>query len=334
RRLVGVRVEQRGADALVSFQLTSGTTAHVKQNFNRLDVILSAQDPQGQPTPTPAPQQNGGANVETKNIDKSSPPSAAKDSVEAPPDKSAATPPASDTPTGTTVNTPAPSAPVAAGVKGRPVLSPEKANPVRIPRFETAPVIDGKLDDAVWKTAAVFKDFYQIQPGDNIAPSKPTDAYIGYDAHYLYFAFHCYDDPTKVRATIAKRDNVFGEDNVRVLLDTFNDQRRAYVLGWNPLGVQADGIMTEGSGTDFSIDIVMESKGVITSDGWTLEVAIPFKSLRYEAGKGKLWGIQVWRNIDRFNDEIDSWMPNSRDISSLLSQEGHMTGLEGISTEH
>src|SRR5205085_6283773 len=126
RRLVGVRVEQRGADALVSFQLTSGTTAHVKQNFNRLDVILSAQDPQGQPTPTPAPQQNGGANVETKNIDKSSPPSAAKDSVEAPPDKSAATPPASDTTTGTTVNTPAPSAPVVAGVKGRPVLSPEK----------------------------------------------------------------------------------------------------------------------------------------------------------------------------------------------------------------
>ena len=72
---------------------------------------------------------------------------------------------------------------------------------------------------------------------------------------------------------------------------------------------------------------------MLTSDGWTLEVAIPFKSLRYEAGKGKLWGIHVWRNIDRFNDEIDSWMPISRDISSQLSQEGHLTGLEGISTE-
>jgi len=105
------------------------------------------------------------------------------------------------------------------------------------------------------------------------------------------------------------------------------------VLGFNPLGVQADGIMTEGSGTDFSLDIVMESKGILTSDGWTLEVAIPFKSLRYEAGKGKLWGIHIWRNIDRFNDEIDSWMPNSRDIASLLSQEGHLTGLEDISTE-
>src|SRR4029077_19945171 len=91
--------------------------------------------------------------------------------------------------------------------------------------------------------------------------------------------------------------------------------------------------MTEGSGQDYSVDIVMESKGMITTDGWTLEVAIPFKSLRYEAGRGKLWGIHAWRNIDRFNDEIDSWMPNSRDISSQLSQEGHVTGLEGISTE-
>jgi hypothetical protein len=213
------------------------------------------------------------------------------------------------------------------------VVPPEKAKPIVVPRFDKPPVIDGKLDDEVWKHAAVLTDFYQVSPGDNISPSKPTEAFIGYDSKFLYLAFHCYDEPGKVRATVAKRDDVFGEDNVRVFLDTFNDQRRAYVVGFNPLGVQQDGIMTEGSGTDFSVDIVMESKGMITSDGWTLEVAIPFKSLRYEAGKGKLWGIEVWRNIDRFNDEIDSWTPNSRDISSQLSQEGHLTGLEGVSTE-
>ncbi len=214
-------------------------------------------------------------------------------------------------------------------------LPPEKANPVTIPRFEHAPVIDGKLDDEVWKHAAVFKDFYQIRPGDNIAPSKPTEVFIGYDSKKLYLGFHCFDDERdKVRATVAKRDEVFGDDNVRVFLDTFNDQRRAYVIGWNPLGIQQDGIMTEGSGTDFSVDIVMESKGVLTDDGWTVEVAIPFKSLRYEAGKGKLWGFSVIRNFFRFNDEQDSWMPISRDISSNLAQEGHITGLEGISTEH
>lgn len=213
------------------------------------------------------------------------------------------------------------------------VVPPEKAKPIVVPRFDKPPVIDGKLDDEAWKHAAVFKDFYQVSPGDNIAPSRPTEAFIGYDSKFLYLAFHCYDEPDKVRGTVAKRDEIFGEDNVRIFLDTFNDQRKAYVLGWNPLGIQQDGIMTEGNGTDFSVDIVMESKGQITSDGWVVEVAIPFKSLRYEAGKGKLWGIEVWRNIDRFNDEIDSWTPISRDISSQLSQEGHLTGLEGISTE-
>jgi hypothetical protein len=220
----------------------------------------------------------------------------------------------------------------AASVK-RAIIPPEKAKPIAVPRFDKPPVIDGKLDDEVWKQAVVLKDFLQVSPGDNIAPSKPTEMMLGYDSRTFYMAFHCYDEPDKVRATVANRDAVFGEDNVRIFLDTFNDQRRAYVVGFNPLGVQQDGIMTEGSGTDFSVDIVMESKGMLTPDGWTLEVAIPFKSLRYEAGKGKLWGIHAWRNIDRFNDEIDSWMPLSRDITSQLSQEGHLTGLEDISTE-
>src|SRR2546422_1039910 len=189
--------------------------------------------------------------------------------------------PAVSTPTASPVASPASSLGVGKPAGGKAahaevVIPPEKAQPVRIPRFEKPPVIDGKLDDEVWKTAAVFKDFYQTNPGDNIAPSKPTEAFIGYDSKFLYFAFHAYDDPSKVRATIAKRDQVFGEDNVRVYLDTFNDQRRAYILGWNPLGIQQDGIFTEGQGADFSVDIVMESKGIITDDGWTVEVAIPF----------------------------------------------------------
>ncbi|HVG28782.1 MAG TPA: DUF5916 domain-containing protein [Pyrinomonadaceae bacterium] len=221
-----------------------------------------------------------------------------------------------------------------APMSGRAATVPaEKSAPIRVPRFEKAPAIDGKLDDEVWKSAVVLKDFYQISPGDNIAPSKPTEVLMGYDARFLYFAFRATDEPDKVRATVAKRDDVFGEDNIRVYLDTFNDQRRAYLLGFNPLGVQQDGIYTEGQGTDFSVDIVMESKGMITPDGYTVEVAIPFKSLRYTAGKDKLWGIHVWRNIDRFNDEMDSWVPISRDKSSTLNQEAHLTGLEGISTE-
>src|SRR6266446_9153861 len=152
-------------------------------------------------------------------------------------------------PAPTTTASPAEPKAAARPAKSGIVLPPEKAQPVRLPVLEKPPVIDGKLDDDVWKQAVVLKDFLQISPGDNIAPSKPTEMMMGYDSRTFYMAFHCYDEPDKVRATVAKRDEVFGEDNVRVFLDTFNDQRRAYVVGFNPLGVQADGIMTEGSGT-------------------------------------------------------------------------------------
>src|SRR6185503_18732843 len=212
-------------------------------------------------------------------------------------------------------------------------LPAEKAHPVVIPRFDKPPTIDGKLDDEIWKTAVVLKDFYQTNPGDNIAPSKPTEVMMGFDSKFLYMAFHAYDDPSKVRATVTARDNVLDEDNVRVFLDTFNDKRKAYVLAFNPFGVQQDGVMTEGGGMDFNVDVVMESKGIITEDGYTIEVAIPFKSLRYEAGKGKVWGIHLWRSINRFDGELDSWMPIVRGRASQLEQEGHITGLEGIATE-
>ena len=227
-----------------------------------------------------------------------------------------------------------PAAPAAVMGKAATVSLPaEKAQPVRVPKFDKAPAIDGKLDEEIWKSAAVLRNFYQTSPGDNIAPTAPTEVFIGYDARNLYVAFKAYDDPSKVRATVARRDNVFGEDNVRLYLDTYNDQRKAYVLGFNPYGVQQDGVHTEGMGVDFSVDIVMESKGQMAPDGYVVEVAIPFKSLRYAAGKDKLWGVHVWRNIDRNSDEIDSWMPMSRDKSGLLNQAGKLTGLEGLATE-
>jgi len=96
--------------------------------------------------------------------------------------------------------------------------------------FDKPPVIDGKLNDDAWKQAVVLKDFYQTNPGDNIEPSKPTDVFIGYDSRFFYIGVHAFDDPAKVRASVARRDGVFGEDNVRIFLDTFNDQRKAYVL--------------------------------------------------------------------------------------------------------
>jgi hypothetical protein len=209
----------------------------------------------------------------------------------------------------------------------------KKKQPVGVTRFKTPPVIDGNLDEEVWKQGATLDNFYQTYPGDNSAPSQPTTLKIGYDEKYFYLAFDAVEEAGKVRATIAKRDNVLEDDYVSVYLDTFNDQRKAYVFTFNPLGVQQDGILTEGGGENYSLDIVMQSQGRVTEKGYSVEVAIPFKSLRYIAGADKQWGIQVFRRIKHLNNEQSSWMPIFRDKSGFLSQEGRITGLEGIASE-
>ncbi|HEX7313570.1 MAG TPA: DUF5916 domain-containing protein [Pyrinomonadaceae bacterium] len=221
----------------------------------------------------------------------------------------------------------------AAGVAVRTAeeLAAEKARPVVVKLFEKPPVIDGRLDEEAWAGAAVLQDFYQTQPGDNTAPSRKTKVLLGYDKEYLYVAFYAYDEPGKVRSTIAKRDGVLEDDNVRIYLDTFNDQRKSYVFIFNPLGVQQDGILTEGGAENYSVDVVMESKGMLVEDGYTVEVAIPFKSLRYVAGKGKLWGVHVLRSIKHLNDEQDSWQPIARERSGFLTLAGHLTGLDELS---
>ncbi len=214
-------------------------------------------------------------------------------------------------------------------------LSNKKIVPVTVPSIESKSgiVLDGNMDESAWKEATAFTDFIQTNPGNNVPPSQKTEAYLIYDEENLYVAFKCWDEKGKIRATIAKRDEISDEDNVRIWLDTYNDQRRAYVLGWNPLGIQSDAIYTEGQGFDYSVDIVMESKGAITDWGWIVEAKIPFKSLRYQSGKDKMWGFNASRNIARFNNESDDWMPLDRNIQGRLIQHGKITGFEGINSE-
>ncbi|HEX8147999.1 MAG TPA: DUF5916 domain-containing protein [Pyrinomonadaceae bacterium] len=219
---------------------------------------------------------------------------------------------------------------VCAGARAQGGEQRRKSETVRVPRFGERPVIDGRLEEEVWKHAAVLGGFYQTQPGDNTPPTYPTEVLLGYDPRHLYIAFRARDQAAGVRATVAKRDAVFDDDYVCAYLDTFNDRLKAYALYFNPLGVQADGILTEGRGEDLSVDIVMESKGVLTADGYTVEVAIPFKSLRYKAGPGRSWGVHFQRRIKRLDDELDSWMSISRDESGFLNQAGHLTGLEDL----
>ena len=195
---------------------------------------------------------------------------------------------------------------------------------VTIARVDTPPVIDGKLDDDAWKRASVLKDFVQVEPGDNTPPLAPTEVYLAYDAKTFYVAYHCHDDPSKVRATVARRETYFGSDDYVVFyLDTFDDKRRAYTFVLNAYGIQGDGIVTEGRGEDYSVDLVWDSKGSITEDGWVVEAAIPFKSLRYEAGEGKFWNAHFFRRIQHANRELDSWMPFDRNNSSQSKSTAH-----------
>lgn len=330
RGFIALQIERRGTDLDLSFVLQPNVTASVAQKFNRLEVIFTVASDAAtsiariaadlsSPPPTSEPASRAGARAQAGEVSLPAMPAPTPDS----------SPSVKPSKKGTK------SSKAGAPEAGQPaiVLPPEKANPVRIPRFDKPPVIDGKLDDEVWQHAAVLKDFYQIKPGDNTPPSHPTEVLIGYDAKFLYMAFRAIDESDKVRATVAKRDDMFNDDYVGFYMDTLNDRRKAFIAFFSPLGVQGDGIFTEGSGEDYSFDWVMESKGVVTNDGYTVEVAIPFKSLRYEAGKGKLWGVQFFRRIHHLNDELDSWMPISRSNSSTLGQAGHITGLEGISTE-
>jgi hypothetical protein len=322
---IDASVEARGPDVVLTFHLEDGARARVVQRFNRLEILFETQEGAKQlvasPAPTPTPEPTPVASPS---------PSPAPPETKSPTENTnATTVPSATAASPQTAKAPAPPAATVAGL----TLPPEKAGPVSVPKFTAVPVIDGKLDDEVWKQAVVLKDFYQIDPGDNTPPLKPTEVLLGYDAKNFYIAFKCYDEPDKVRATVSKRDNIFSDDYVGFFLDTYNDQRKAFEAFFNPLGIQADGTLTEGRGEDFSLDWVMESKGVVGPEGWVVEVAIPFKSLRYVAGKDKLWGAHFFRRIKRNNNELDSWMPFSRSIGSNLSQAGHLTGLEGISVE-
>ena len=169
--------------------------------------------------------------------------------------------------------------------------------PVLPGRLATPPIIDGRLDDVAWQHAARVTTFHQVQPGDNLAPSQPTELLIGYDRRALYLAFRAIDTSQDVRATLARRDAIEDDDIVGVYLDTYEDRRRAYYLFFNPYGIQADGIYTEGRPEpDLTVDLVMESRGTVDGSGYSVEVSIPFASLRYHSRDAAMWGMHGIHN--------------------------------------
>ncbi len=179
--------------------------------------------------------------------------------------------------------------------------------------------------------------FTQRNPHDGEAVSEPTDAYLGYDQKNLYVVFVCFDDPKKVRARMSRREDIYDDDQVEIILDTFHDRRRAYAFQTTPLGVQWDAIWTEASREeeaqshfDTSFDTVWNSRGKVTSRGFIVWMEIPFKSLRFPATKVQEWGVILYRGITRKTE--DSFWPHiTFKVEGRLGQAATLDGLEGIS---
>jgi hypothetical protein len=219
-------------------------------------------------------------------------------------------------------------------VPGRPTVRPSFT--------DTPPEIDGRLDDDVWKTAALITEFTQQSPLDGAPATEETEVWVAYDANNIYFAFHAhYENPLIMRANRADRDRASQDDLMTVYFDTFMDQQRGYDFDVNGYGVQGDGIISAVGGrgaiprADRSWNTLFDTGAEIVEDGYTAEMAIPFKSLRYPSrarGEAHRWGFQIVREVNGKNRENQVWAPMSRDETSFFAQMGVLEGMVNLST--
>ena len=229
-----------------------------------------------------------------------------------------------------------------------PVMITIAGSPLTIPRLAVAPKLEDFLDmqpsPAVRGSMVEVGAMVQREPSDGAAPTQKTEVYLGYDKANLYVVFVCFEqDISQIRSHLTRREDAFDDDLVEIMLDTFNDQRRAYGFLSNAAGIQADGIWTEGRNVDanagdtpnwdFSFDTLWYSRGKINSRGYVVWMAIPFKSLRFPRQPQQTWGV-VLERTHRRNNEKDFWPAVSSRQQGRLGMEGKMSGVENLSPGH
>ena len=196
-------------------------------------------------------------------------------------------------------------------------------------RVDKGPHLDGRLDDEVWKQAVPFTGFLQAQPKPQIPPSERTEAYILYDEQNLYIGVYCYDgEPRRITAnTMAHDSDNEGEsdDNVKILLDPFQDKRNAYVFFVNPRGARSEGLAF-GEHSSLDWDGIWDAKAAIREDGWTAEIRIPFKTISFKPGLAA-WGLNIERYIARKQETIRA---SGADLDSHFFNPNEAAALEGI----
>jgi hypothetical protein len=214
---------------------------------------------------------------------------------------------------------------------------------VQLPRVETDAAIDGVLDEPVWASAAQLTGFSQYSPADGRPAEHETVVLVWYSPSALYFGIRASAPAAGVRATLSSRDRLGADDQIQIFLTPFNDGRQALMFAVNPLGVQADGALVEGSRSaggltglatgreapDLSPDFVFDSKGRVTDVGFEIEIRIPFKSVRSPSATTQDWGIQIVRVLKATGYE-DTWTPAKRAAGSFLAQSGTLAGLTGL----
>jgi len=220
-----------------------------------------------------------------------------------------------------------------------PALAAQEAVPeVARPTYTVHPttdgiVVDGRLEEAAWQLPPTFELSFETRPAENEPAPVRTEVWITFDAHNLYAAFRAHDpEPEKIRARLSDRDTAFQDDFVGLVLDTFNDERRAFEFFVNPLGVQMDLTQNEMTGEeDESWDAIWDSAGRITEDGYTVELRIPFSSLRFpDSVEGMTWGIDTVRIYPRGQRTRIGLHPIERGNNCYLCQGSKLTGFVGV----
>ena len=209
-------------------------------------------------------------------------------------------------------------------------FTPNVRPSLHVPRAPGAITIDGDLDDAGWDGAARATGFSENFPREQAKPAVSSEVWITYDDDYLFLAFIAYDDPGTVRASLRDRDEMWSDDYFGILLDTYGDAAWAYFLFANPLGVQGDSRFATAAGEDDGFDIIYDTEARITEDGYQIEMAIPFASLRFPNRPVQNWRATFWRTRPRGSREQHTWAAMDRDEQCFLCQFGTLTGIEGV----
>jgi len=198
---------------------------------------------------------------------------------------------------------------------------------------DEGPRLDGRLDDDVWQEAKPIEGFLQRDPGYWEPSTERTVARVVYDDSKIYFGFECYDsEPDKIVANNMRRDSeIYGDDNVQILLDTYNDRQTGVFFFVNSLGAQRDVLLSrEGRTYNDDWDCVWEAKTRRHDKGWSAEVAIPFDQLRFKEEADAVWGINLARFIARKNEETALMLGEKSATSSSRYRTTNIAELRGL----